>query len=155
MKLTLNLILFLAIYACKQSKPTHFFSITYLKYSAYSRQFIFDGSDFYLAQYFNMDKNGHFILMRHNSFMDSPKYFTGFLTDSFLNLINATFDTKTFETDYLLKPADNFIYAGFNYCFDYKSIDGMGKKIMFIPPKSPPEIKKLGQLLDTLIYFST
>ncbi len=29
------------------------------------------------------------------------------------------------------------------------------RKLCSIPPKSPPEIKKLGQLLDTLIYFST
>ena len=126
-----------------------------LKYSAYSWHLNSDTPTFYLAHYIDIDKNGHFVLMRHDTFMDTPKYFTGDIPDTLTKAINDVFATYNYNIDYSIKPEDSFIYDGFTYCIDYKKKDSLAKKIQFIPNKSPDRIKQIGLLLDKLIYTST
>lgn len=154
MRPLLTFIFLLTISACRQKTQTPSLTTDDLKYSAYSWHCGADTIEFYLAHYLDIDKNGHFIAMRHDTFMDAPKYFTGDITDSLKNLINKTFIVDNFVKDYSWKPEDNFIYDGFTYCLDYKKIDSLEKKIQFIPEKSPEQIKRISQLLDTLIYSS-
>lgn len=90
--------------------------------------------------------------MRHDTFMDTSKYFTGDIPDTLAKAINDALATDNYSMNYSIKPEDSFIYDGFTYCLDYKKKDSLAKKIQFIPNKSPEQIKHLGLLLDKLIY---
>ena len=142
----------LTIFACQQKNRTNILLTDDLKYSAYSWHLNSDTPTFYLAHYIDIDNNGHFVLMRHDTFMDTPKYFTGDISDTLAKAINDVLATDNHNTDYSIKPEDSFIYDGFTYCIDYTMKDSLSKKIQFIPNKSPDRIKHLGLLLDTLIY---
>jgi hypothetical protein len=148
------LILFcpLLLFACRQNRPTEKLITKDFKYSAYSWYLGSDTPNFYLAHYLDIDKNGHFSLMRHHTFLDSPNYFTGDLPNTLRRAINGVFSKDSFATDYLIKPEETFIYDGLTYCFDYKKGDSIGKKIQFVPNKSPEQIKQLSLMLDSLIY---
>ena len=61
---------------------------------------------FYLAHYLDIDKNGHYSLMRHDTFMDTPKYFAGDIPDSLIKSINEVLATGNYGTDYSIKPED-------------------------------------------------
>jgi hypothetical protein len=87
--------------------------------------------------------------------MDTAKYFAGDIPDTLIKAINDVLATDNYNIDYSIKPEDNFIYDGFTYCIDYKKKDSLAKKIQFIPNKSPEQIKRLGLLLDKLIYSLT
>ncbi len=89
--------------------------------------------------------------MRHDEFMDKPKYFEGTLPDSLRKLIDTTFLKNNFKTDYAWSVNDGTIYEGFTYCFDLTK-SNTNKKIIFIPRNSPSEMKLLATLLDTVIY---
>jgi hypothetical protein len=156
MKSFITIIFLFAFMACNQKKKHTSLLITDdLKYSAYSWH-LDDTILFYLAHYIDIDKNGHYLIMRHDTFMDKPKYFEGDINDTLKNLINKTFVVDgNFEVDYSSKPEDNFIYDGFTYCFDYKKADSNDRKIQFIPEKSPEQIIILSQFIDTLIYSAT
>lgn len=144
----------LAFFACKQDSRRDIWTIDELKYSAYSWHMKSDTPTFYLAHYIAIDKTGHYDLMRHETFMDVPKYFTGDISDTLAKEINNILTTGNYYTDYSIKPEDSFIYDGFTYCIDYKKKDSLPKKVQFTPNKSPDRIKHIGQLLDKLIYSS-
>ena len=155
MKPFLAILLTLTIFGCKQKSQRNIFVTDDLKYSAYSWHLSSDTPIFYLAHYLDIDKNGHYFLMRHDTFMDTPKYFTGDIPDTLAQNINEVFATDNYNIDYSIKPEDSFIYDGFIYCLDYKKVDSTQKKIQFIPNKIPGRLKLLGLLLDKLIYAST
>lgn len=145
----------LAIFACQQKSRTGILVTDDLKYSAYSWRLNSDTPTFYLAHYINIDKKGHYFLMRHDTFMDTSKYFTGDIPDTLAKLINYVFSNDNYSIDYPIKPKGSFIYDGFTYCIDYTKKDSLAKKIQFIPNQSPEQIKHLGLLLDELIYSLT
>lgn len=148
-------ILSLTIFACQQKSRTNILLTDDLKYSAYSWHVNSDTPTFYLAHYIDIDKNGHFVVMRHDTFMDTPKYFSGDISDTLAKAINDVLATDNYNTDYSIKPEDSFIYDGFTYCIDYKKKDSLAKKIQFIPNKCPDSIKQIALLLDKLIFAST
>ena len=139
--------------ACKQSAPTKKLVTADFKYSAYYWHFNqqVDSFEFYLVHYIDIDAKGNFVLMRHDRWMDKPKYFSGFVNDTIRQLLDTTFYHDNFKTDYSWNINNPFIYDGFTYCFDYKKQDSERKQIQFIPHNSPAPIKKLSLLLDTLI----
>ena len=155
MKTHVIILLSLTFFSCQQKKMTETLVTDNFKYSAYTWCLISDPPTFYLAHYLDIDKNGHYSFMRHDTFMDTPKYFTGDIPDSVIKSINDFFYTEKCGTKYPTKPGDSFIYDGFTYCFDYKKKDSLDRKIQFIPNKSPEQIKKLALLLDKLIFAST
>jgi len=91
-----------------------------LKHSAYSWHLGSDTPVFHLTHYRDISNNSHYIFMRHDTFLDTPKYFTGNLPDSIIKVINKVFETDNYGTDYSIKPEDSFIFDGFTYCLDYK-----------------------------------
>src|ERR1051325_8298494 len=112
-----------------------------------------DSFNFYLAHYIKIDKNGHFQVMRRDTFMAAPHFFEGLLPDTLCKLIDKTFATDTFKTDYNWNVNDGFTYDGFKYYIDIKKLDSINaKKIFFIPNKAPSELNRLAKDLDTLIY---
>src|SRR5664279_2650598 len=102
MRLIIFIILALMLVTCKQSIPTKNLATVYLKYSAYYWHFNqqVDSFEFYLVHYIEIDKNGKYFLMRHENWMDRPKYFTGFINDTIRQLIDTTFYHDRFKTDY-------------------------------------------------------
>jgi hypothetical protein len=124
-----------------------------LKYSAYSWHFNPDKDSFeiYLAQYMNIEKDGKYSLMRHDVFMDSPKYFEGVLTDSIRVQIDSTL-TTAFDSIYSYTSDSPIIYDGFSYVFDYQMQGSKRKIVHFIPQYSPEQIRKLSTVLDSVIY---
>jgi len=151
----LSLIFFsLAFVACNQGKMTKNLVIEDLKYSAYYMHFNekVDSFEFYLVHYLEIDKNGKFVLMRHDNWMGKPKYFKGAINDTIRQHIDTIFYYDTFKTDYSYDVNKNGTYAGFTYCLDYQQENNFKKKIQFIPGNSPDQIKALITLLDTLVY---
>ena len=155
MRVIIVIILSLSLLACQQKSRTETLVTENLKYSAYSWHLSSDTPLFYLAHYLDIDKNGHYSLMRHDTFMDIPKYFAGDIPDSLIKSINEVFATDNYSSDYSIKPEDSFIYDGFTYCIDYKKKDSLARKIQFIPNKSPDTINKIALLLNKLIFAST
>jgi hypothetical protein len=138
---------------CTRQKATDTLVTDNLKYSAYYWHLNqnTDSFQFYLAHYLDIDKNGNFKIMRHDEFMDKPKYFEGTLTDTIQKLIDTTFLYENYKTDYAWNVNDGTTYDGFTYCFDITKND-TNKKVLFIPRNSPVQIKSLSALLDTIIY---
>src|SRR5438552_396460 len=89
----------LTIFTCQQKSRTGILVTDDLKYSAYLWHLNSDTPTFYLAQYVDIDKNGHYILMRHDTFMDAPKYFTGDISDTLTKAINDVLATDNYSTD--------------------------------------------------------
>ncbi|MBL7804910.1 MAG: hypothetical protein JNL02_14310 [Saprospiraceae bacterium] len=157
MKSLLFITFSLTLFSCTQ-RPTKALVIENFKYSAYSwhiNQEV-DTFEFYLAHHIDINKSGHFVLMRHDSFMDTPKYFEGDINDNLFKLIDSTFRSEDFNADYSWKVNDGFLYDGFTYCINYKKTDNnYRKKIQFIPNNSPQQIKTLITLLDNVIFQAT
>jgi len=152
---TLFYIFFTALLiSCSQAPSKHLVAED-LKYSAY--RFYTnpqtDNWDFYLAHYINISENGHFVAMRHDSFMDDPKYYEGEISDEVIKLIDSKLHEVHFRADYSWKDEDAFIYDGFTYCIDYKNINTYDRnKIQFIPNNSPEQIKSLVPVFDSLFF---
>ena len=156
LKPLLFIIFTLTFAACKQKNPTKTLVTEDLKYSAYYWHFNehADSFEFYLVHYIDIDRNGKFIVMRHDTPRVKPKYFIGFISDTIRKFIDTTFSNDNFKTDYTWKVENSFVYDGFTYCFDYQIQKKRRKEIQFIPHNSPDQIKELSSLLDTLIYTS-
>ncbi len=157
MKTLLFIIFSLTLFSCNQ-RPTKALVTENFKYSAYSWHINpqIDTFEFYLAHYIDINKSGHFILMRHDSFMDTQKYFEGDISNTLFKLIDSTFRSEDFKTDYSWKVDGGFTYDGFTYCIDYKKADNNNrKKIQFIPNNSPQQIKTLITILDSVIFRAT
>lgn len=90
--------------------------------------------------------------MRHDDWRGKRIYFKGSINDTLRKCIDATFLEDTFKTDYTYMTNPTFIYDGFTYCLDYSTQKDKRKEIFFIPHNSPPEIKTISTLLDTLVY---
>ncbi len=154
MRLLLVIFSSLAFVACNQNKPAKRLVTEDLKYSAYYMHFNekVDSFEFYLVHYLDIDKNGKFILMRHDEWMSTPKYFQGFINDTIRQQIDTIFYNDDFKTDYSYDVERNGIYDGYTYCLDYSKENNFNKKIQFIPVNSPDQVKALSKLLDTLVY---
>ncbi len=149
------ILLSLTLFSCQQQSKKEKLVTDNFKYSAYLWHMSSDTPIFYLAHYLDIDKYGHYSLMRHDTFMDAPKYFAGSIPDSLIKSINEVLAKDNYATDYSIKPEDSFIYDGFTYCIDYKKKDSLSRKIQFIPNKSPDPIKKISLMLDKLIFAMT
>jgi hypothetical protein len=147
----------LTFLSCSQSSKRKTAVIQDLKYSAHYWHFNQQSNDFefYLDHYINVDRDGKFLIMRHENWMKNPKYFSGTISDTLRYIINATFSNDFYDSNYLYNVDKNGIYDGLDYCFDYKKRNGESKKIRFIPPNSPDQIKVLSSLLDTFIHKTT
>ena len=124
-----------------------------LKYSAFYWHFNEEKNvmEFYLDHYINIKKNGTYVLMRHDNWMDKPEYSKGIVDTNMLNLIDTIFLNSNYQFDYSVDLENPVLYHGLTYCFDY-SLKGENKReIQFIPPYSPDKLKLLGSMLDTLI----
>jgi hypothetical protein len=108
-----------------------------------------DSFEFYLYQYVEIDKDGHFLLMRHDDSNGKGIYFAGVINNSIRKEIDSTFLNKYYEQNYF--PKEALIYDGLDYCLDFKVRDS-NRLVFFIPNYAPTQIIKLANLLDTLIY---
>lgn len=153
-KRLLLIICCLIFVACKQNNSTKTLFTENFKYSGYYWHFNqqSDSFEFYLVHYIDIDKDGKFVLMRHDNWRSKPKYFTGYINDTIKQFIDTTFYNDNFKTDYSWNPEKPVVYDGFIYCFDYAIKNNSRKQIQFIPPYSPNQIVKLSSLLDTLVY---
>lgn len=142
--------------SCKQSNSTKKLATDDLKYSAYywhlNEQT--NSFEFYLVHYIDVDREGNYVLMRHDVWRDKPRYFRGSIDDTIRQCIDTTFFNDSFKTDYSYMTNPSFIYDGFTYCLDYRTQNSKRKKILFVPHNSPTKINILSSLLDTLIYSS-
>ncbi len=126
-----------------------------LKYSAYSWHINHNSEkfEFYLAHFIEINRNGEFITMRHDKFMDEPKFYSGIINKNILKVIDSTLNKKKYRPDYSWKVANGSVYDGFTYCFDIRMDNkDVRKKIQFIPPNSPMKIRVLASLLDSVIF---
>jgi hypothetical protein len=116
MRYVLILSLLFLITACRQNNQTNSLITEDLKYTAYGWHLGADSIEFYVAHYLDIDKDGQYILMRHDTFMDKPKYFTGVIPDTVRKQINATLGYTTLEKVHDFKIPNSAIYDGFQYC---------------------------------------
>lgn len=157
MKLLLFIITLLILVACNDTKSSaNPLLPTNLKYSAYCWYFKekVDSFEFLLDHYIEIDKNGHFILMRQDGWRGKALYFSGHINDTIRKQIDIVFKNDDYKADYTWKVENNFFYDGFTYSLDYKNNNNERKLIQYIPNNSPKPINNLGRLLDTLIYKS-
>jgi hypothetical protein len=155
MRPVLFIIFILSLVACGRHSPADKSLIKEFKYSAFLWHLSPDNDsfNFYLAHYIDVNKDGHFKLMRRDSFMSKPHFFEGILSDTLRRLIDTTFVKGSFKTDYNWNVNDGLVYDGFTYCMDVEKPDSINpKKVFFIPNKAPSEINQLATKLDTLIY---
>lgn len=155
MRPLLFITLILTLFACGRQNPTGKSLTKRFKYSAFLWHLSPDNDsfNFYLAHYIDIDQDGHFELMRRDSFMSKPKFFKGILPDTIRKLIDTTFAKDSFKTDYKWNVNDGFVYDGFTYRMDVENPDSINlKKIFFIPNKAPSQINRIAIRLDTLIY---
>jgi hypothetical protein len=153
MKTLLILFLLMALNSCRQpKKPFSLLTedIKYTTYAWYHLTGLTGPYELYVDHYININKNGHFSMMRRDSLMSKPKYYTGFINDSIANQIQRTFKQDTFKTDYKTEATKNIAYDGLVYRLDYKLEKENRKKIKFIQSDSPTEIVKLSLLFDNL-----
>lgn len=71
------ILLSLTLFFCQQQSKKETLKTDTFKYPAYLWHMNSDTPIFYLAHYLDIDKNGHYSLMRRDTFMDAPKYFAG------------------------------------------------------------------------------
>ncbi len=130
------------------------FPSTELKFSAYTwhQNENTDSWDFYLANYLEIDSNGHFVLMRHEKFAGRMLYFSGHFTDATFSQIKGILQNRTYENDYTWKVESGSIYDGFTYTIDYRGFNRERKVIQFIPNNSPEPIRILRKILDSICY---
>jgi len=152
MRLYIIALVLILISSCQNNKQRKYLFQEDLKYSAYCWHITDSGPQFYLAHYLDLDKNGHYVGMRHITFLDEPKYFEGNLKDSVLQLINLLLDSS-YKKSYDFKKPE--VYDGFTYSLDYKKQTGENVSIKFIPEESPIRIKELSMLLDSVIFLKT
>ena len=149
------LILLFLLIACKQKQDKEASAITDFKYSSYlwhvnqqTHQW-----EFYLANYFHVDSNGEFKLMRHTVFLDTPQYFSGSLNE----FTKQTYDSLLLENKFLpeirtdgLPDTPLLVYDGFTYFLDYKIIGKARTKVQYInsSARTPANVLYLTMLLD-------
>jgi hypothetical protein len=156
MKTLILTILCLILLSCKQ-KSKNVINTDEFRYSAYSLHYntVADSFEFYLAHHININKNGHFVIMRHESFKDKEKYYTGDLNASSFPLINSILEIDSFKNDNARNNTNGSIYDGFTYCIDYKSNkNNLRRQIQFIPMNCPAQINSLVHVLDSIIFNS-
>ena len=151
---SLTLSIFFAIFACNRPKERKPIKIQDLKYCAYTWYVREDRNKFYMAHYLEIDSNENYILLRHDTFLDKPKYFRGVINRPIRDLIDATLGDSIYQNIYSFNPPNSAIYDGFDYYLDYLKEKGERDTIQFIPSRSPNKIQILAAQLDTLIYFS-
>jgi hypothetical protein len=149
-------ILLFFLTACKQKQDKTEFANTDLKYSSYLWHINPDSDkwEFYLANYMHIDSSGHFKLIRHESFMDSAKYFSGTLDRQTREII----DSVLLNNNYILTTMPDtplLIYDGFTYLLDYKLKGKNRAKVQYInsSSRSPENILFLTSLLDREVSY--
>jgi hypothetical protein len=111
-----------------------------------------DTRNFELLSYIKIDKNGEYILMRHDEFKVKRKFFSGSVDESILNLIDSAFFKKIYKSQYLFNPDSLIMYcSSLTYAFDHSGADKKRYIIPYIPPLAPLQIKLLGTTLDSII----
>ncbi len=155
MKPLLFITIISTLVACGQNNSLDKLGIKKFRYAAFlwHKSPDNDNVNFYLAHYIDIDKDGHFKLMRRDSFMSTPQYFEGTLSNNLRKIIDTPFIKETYKTDYHWNINDNIAYNAFTYAIDFKKADTTQlKRIYFIPNKAPSEINQLASKLDSLIF---
>lgn len=104
---------------------------------------------FRLLSYLEMDSDGHYRLMRRDSFDAPPRYAVGLLQDSLRQKVSNTL-TGNDPKGVSWTLQENYIYNGPYYAIDYQ----IGREchfIKFISPQLPPELRPL---FESLVYFT-
>lgn len=107
--------------------------------------------EFYLYRYIDIKKNGSYILMRRNSWLDEPLYCSGFVDNKVLDLIETGFYRNKYKPDYTLGINRLVRYDGLTYCFNYSFNEKDNKEIQFIPPYAPHQLNLISSILDSII----
>lgn len=150
--------LLLLFIACRQPQDNKKLATIDFKYSSYLWHINHDSNqrEFYLANYFHIDTNGQFKLIRHTTFLDNPQYFRGTLNDSIRQIIDSMLLENKYHPEIKtdgLPDTSLIVYDGFTYLLDYEIV-GKGRTIIqYInsSSRSPKNILLLTSLLDTLI----
>jgi hypothetical protein len=144
--------------ACKHLQETKKFVITDFKYSTYTWHINLDSYkwEFYLGDYFHVDSNGQFKLIRHSASLDKHQYFNGTLHDSIRQIIDSILLENKFNPEIRtdgLADTPLIIYNGFTYLVDYSILGKTRTKIQYINSSSrtPNNILFLTSFLDTVI----
>ena len=159
MKYILYILFFLLFTSCKQPQKNKKLVTTSFKYSTYIWHLNQDSYqyEFHLVDYFNVDSNGHFRVIKHNpDSLDKHFYFSSTINDSTRQIIDSILLENKFlpeiKTDGL-PDTPLIVYCGFTYLLDYKIINQASAKIQYVKSSSrtPENILFLTSLLDTLI----
>jgi hypothetical protein len=155
MKILPYILFVLLFLSCRHSQDRKTSAISDFKYSSYLWQVNQQTHkwEFYLANYFHVDSNGEFKLMRHTVFLDTPQYFSGTLNE----FTKQTYDSLLLENKFFPEiktdrsPDTPFlVYDGFTYLLDYKIVGKDRTKIQYInsSKRTQPNILHLTMLLD-------
>jgi hypothetical protein len=100
---------------------------------------------FYLGEYLEIAPSGEGFLMRHDTFMGRPHFYSFHLTDAQLSQLNATFSGRVYADSYT--PTEPIIYCGPTYSFAYR-VAKQSKTIRYIPPALPESLQEIVKLLE-------
>lgn len=153
MKSVIFTVIILILVACKQIPASKNIHIENLKYAGFYWHFNEEKNEreFYLYRYIDIKKNGYYTLMRRDSWIDKPMYYTGFVDDHILNLIETGFYKIKYKPDYTIDIDRLVIYDGLTYCFDYSFNEKDNEEIQFIPPYAPHQLNLISSILDSII----
>lgn len=96
---------------------------------------------FRLLSYLETDSNGHYRLMRRDSFDDPPLYASGMMQDTLVRKVHALLSGRM-DARITWHLMEGYIYNGPGYAIDYQ-MSGERSFIKFIPPQLPPKIHSL------------
>jgi hypothetical protein len=109
--------------------------------------------EFYLAFHFSIDYRGNYKIVKHDSFMDTPKYFKGLIEGELKQEIDSLIIHIDESKPIIIPDTPLLVYDGFTYCLDYKIGKSDRTKIQYInaEERSPEDIISLTRKLDALI----
>ena len=124
-----------------------------LTYSAFTWHFnpSKDTFELYIANYISIDSNGRFIGMRHDTFMDHAKYFSGYINDSLRKRVDSILSNSRDKRNFIFSAETARMYDGLTYGIEYRNRDSMGSFILFVPSLSPLGIQFVESALDSVV----
>jgi hypothetical protein len=99
----------------------------------------------YVGQYLEIAPNGEGLLMRHDTFMGTPHFYSFRLSNAELARINAAFANRAYADNY--SPDEPLLYCGLAYRFEY-ILAKQTKTIDYIPPALPKSLRQIVELLE-------
>ncbi|HUB60479.1 MAG TPA: hypothetical protein VL978_07255 [Puia sp.] len=143
----------LLVGSCANHNLNHPLTTGELTYSAFTWHYNSTKNTFeiYIADYLRIDSNGGFIGMRHDTFMDKAKYFSGLIDDPLRKRIDSVLSIGDYDRYFNFSGNAPGMYDGFIYSIDYRKRDSLRSLPFFIPRHSPPAIQYVQSALDSLI----